>query len=114
MKIITHLTLCFIAYEFAKIVFLPSYYRVSINRAKKLPLVILEIAYLIYLIGLFFTPYWYVGLCVIGVSFVTAFQLMDDVTERRPYNKEAKRKLMTDSVVSIIILLVIITKEFVI
>lgn len=114
MKLITYSTLCFIAYEILKLFFLPTYYKVSINRSKRLPLILLEFLYLIYLIGLLFTAYWYVGVCVILVSLITAFQLMDDVMDRNKYNGDAGRFLTIDSVVSIFLMSVIIFKEYII
>jgi hypothetical protein len=100
------------AFELIKLVMMPTYWRLSVNREKHMGLVILEIFYLAYLIGTFFMGYWYIGLGVLLVSMVTAVQLSDDYIEKAKYNKQIKNYLLTDGIVSIIIMSVVIFKEF--
>ena len=109
--LIIYITLFFIVYEILKLIFLPSYWRLSLEREKHPALVILETLYLLFLVFLTFVGFWYIGLCVLIVSIITAFQIMDDVIERVNFNKQVGKYLFADGVVSIIFLLVVILKE---
>lgn len=109
--IIIYLTLCFIAYEILKLISLPTYWRLSLERSKYPALAIVETLYFFYVIFLAFVGFWYIGLCVLIVSVITAFQVMDDVMERTNFNRQIKKYLFADGVVSIVFLSFIILKE---
>ena len=109
--IIIYLTVLFIAYEILKLISLPTYWRLSLERSKYLALVIVETLYLFYVVFLAFVGFWYVGLCVLIVSVITAFQIMDDVIEKTNFNKKIRKHLFADGVVSIVFLSFIIIKE---
>ena len=111
MKLIVYFTFLFIAFELSKLLMLKKYWNASMYREKNTPLVIFELIYLIYLIALFFFHYWYIGLGVLIVSVVTAFQVMDDYMEKTKYNKQIRNYIATDSIVSVIIMSAIIVKE---
>ena len=109
--IIIYLTLCFIVFEILKLISLPTYWRLSLERGKYPALVTVETLYLFYVIFLAFVGFWYIGLCVLMVSIITAFQVMDDVIEKNDFNKQIRKYLFADGVVSIIFLSFIIIKE---
>jgi len=111
MKLLVFLTICFITFELLKLVMLKTYWRLSINRRKHPTLLFLEFFYLIYLLGLFFVSYWYVGLSVLIISIITAFQLVDDVQEKSKFNKHIGSSLLSDGIVSIGMLSIILFKE---
>lgn len=90
---------------------LKTYWRISINRSKRTPTLFIEFLYLIYLLGLFFVSYWYVGLSVLIISIITAFQLVDDVQEMSKFNKHIGSSLLSDGIVSIGMLSIILFKE---
>jgi len=72
------------------------------------PTSILDSLYLVFLIYLFFTPYWYVGVGILIVSVVTAFQLVDYVRDKLEMNNQIRIYLFADGLVSILMLLMII------
>jgi hypothetical protein len=90
---------------------LPTYWIAATKRDKNFWMVIVEIAYMLFLVALMFVGYWYIGLAVLIVSVITAFQIMDDVMERSVFTKQISRYLFADGVVSIMMLTVIIVKE---
>jgi hypothetical protein len=65
------------------------------------------------LVALFFIEYWYIGLSILVVSLITAFQVMDDVMEFTEFNKTIKNYLCIDGIVSILLLAIIIIKELI-
>jgi len=113
MKLIIWLTFGFIAFELLKLFILKTYWNLSINRDKRHFVAVIEFIYFVFLVGLFFTPYWYIGIGVLIVSIVTAFQVMDDFMEMTKFNKQIRNYISTDAIVSIILLLVIIFKELI-
>lgn len=113
MKLVVYLTFCFIAYELLKLFMLKTYWNASLNRRKYRMGTLIEFLYFLYMIYLFFAHYWYIGLCILIVSAITALQLNDDFIEREKFNKSIRRYLIADGVVSIIFLLLIIFKELI-
>jgi hypothetical protein len=91
---------------------LPTYWNAAIKRNKDLWMIIVEIIYMIFLVVLVFVGYWYIGLGVLIISIITAFQIMDDVMERSKITKQIRSYLFADSIVSIMMLAIIILKEF--
>ena len=112
MKLIIWLTLCFMSFELLKLLMPKTYWNASLKRAERPLLALVEITYFIFLVGLFFVHYWYIGLAVLIVSIITAFQVMDDAMEKTKFNKQIKSYLLVDGIVSILMLSVILLKEF--
>jgi hypothetical protein len=112
MKLITYLTICFIAYEFLKLCMLETYWNATTKSLKNFWMVIVEVIYMIFLIVLIFVGYWYVGASVFIISLITAFRIMDDVMEKVKFNKKIRNDLLADGVVSILMLAVLLLKEF--
>lgn len=111
MKITLYLTLVFIAFELLKLMMSETYWNESMKFKKFSGLRLLEITYFIFIIYLFFVSYWYVGLIVLIVSVITAYQLMDYVVEKSEFNKDIKKYLFGDGMVSILALLIVVFKE---
>ena len=111
MKITLYLTLCFIAFELLKLTMPENYWKESLKFRKFSGLRLLEAMYLIFIIYLFFVSYWYVGLMITLVSAITAYQLMVYVVGKSEFNKDIKKYLFSDGVVSIIALLIVVFKE---
>lgn len=101
----------FILYELLKLFMAETYWRTCCIKLRSRPVRLLDYTYLIYLIVLFFTPYWYVGLSVLIVSIITAFQTSEDVIEKSKFNKRIRGYLIADGVVSILLLLIVVFKE---
>lgn len=112
MKLLIILTICFIAFEILKLAMPKTYWNLSIKVKVLSPLRFIELLYFIYLIYLFFVSYWYIGLSVFIASVIMAFQLMDDTQEKSKFNRQIKNYLLVDGIASIILLLVIIVKEY--
>jgi hypothetical protein len=112
MKLILWLTLCFITYDLLKLFMLPFYWKATMNRSQHPALVIIETFYAIYVVMLFFVGYWYVGLPIIIVSIISAYQLMDNVMQKVEFNKQIRSYLTADNIISALFLLIIIIKEF--
>lgn len=111
MKITLYLTLVFIAFELLKLTMSETYWNESLKFRKFSGLRLLETTYFIFLIYLFFVSYWYVGLMIIIVSVITAFQLMEYVVGKSEFNKDIKKCLFGDGMVSILALLIVVFKE---
>ena len=111
MKLIVYISLMFILYELLKAIMAGTYWRVACMSKRNLPLRILDFMYVIFLIYLFFTSYWYVGVAILIVSIITAMQTTDDVIEKTKINKRIKSYLVVDNIVSILFLLLIVFKE---
>jgi hypothetical protein len=108
MKLITYISLLFIAYELLKIVMFKTYWRLTMTPMKFKPISVLDSLYLVFLIYLFFTPYWFVGVGILIISVVTAFQLVDYVRNKLEMNSRIRGYLFADGIVSILMLLMII------
>ena len=113
MKLVVFLTFCFMAYEILKISMLKTRWNTSIKRKRNVPILIIEVLYLIYVVGLFFTPHWFAGISLLVVSSVIAYKLSDDFMDRKKFNKRIKRYLLADCIISLLILLVIVYKELI-
>jgi hypothetical protein len=109
--IIIYLTVFFIIFEILKLIFLPVYWKISLKRRDYPVLVIIETLYLLFLVFLTLMGFWYIGLCMLIISIITAFQIMDDVMERTKFNKQIRKHLFADGIISIIFLLIVILKE---
>lgn len=101
----------FILYELLKLFMAGTYWRSACLQTRNIPMRILDLMYLIFLIYLFFTPYWYVGIAVLIVSIITALQTSEDVMEKTKFNKRIRGYLIADNVVSILLLLIVVLKE---
>jgi hypothetical protein len=112
MKLITYLTFCFMAYELLKLCMLPTYWNAATKRDKDLWMIIIEILYLLFMVVLMFVGYWYIGVAILIVSTITAFQIMDFVMDRSKFTKQIRSYLFADGVVSILMLSILILKEF--
>lgn len=113
MKLIIYLTVCFMLFEFLKLLMPRQYWKFSLDRIKKPTLVLIEFVYFCYMVSLFFTQYWFIGLCIFIVSLITAYQLSEDVMTKSSFDKRIKSYLFVDGVVTIIFMLVIILKQFI-
>lgn len=114
MKVLLiYITIFFIIFELVKILMLPTYWRISLKRreGKYRALSILEFLYIGFMVVLFFTKYWYVGILILLVSLITGMQIHDDVIERTKFHKNLRTYLTIDSIVSILFLSVIVIKE---
>ena len=100
-------------FEFLKLLMPKQYWKFSLDRVKKPIMVYLEFFYFCYIILLFFSRYWLVGLSIIIVSLITAYQLSEDVFDKTKFDKRIKKYLFADGVVSIIFMLIIILKELI-
>ena len=113
MKLIVFITLFFIAYELFKLIMAKKYWYASLERINHKTLAAVELSYFVYLVALFFIGYWYIGVLVLLVSIITAFQVMDDVMERSKFDKKIKSYLFADGIVSILLLMIIVVKELI-
>ncbi len=111
ITLITFIAICFIIFEIIKLIMLPSYWRISLKRKDYPFLILLEFIYMIFLIVLIFTKYWYVSILVLIVSVITGVQIHDDMIEKTKFNKTLKNYLFMDGIVSILLLLIIVIKE---
>ena len=111
MKLIVYLSLMFILYELLKLFMAGTYWRVACLKMRNKAIRLLDLMYLLFLIYLFFTPYWYVGIGVLVVSVITALQTSEDVIEKTKFDKRIKGFIIADNIVSILFLLIIVLKE---
>jgi hypothetical protein len=113
MKLVVFLTFCFMAYEILKISLIETRWNSSIKRKRNIPIVIIEILYLIFTVGLFFTQYWIAGISLLVMSSIIAYKLSDDFMDRKKYNKRIRNYLLFDCITSLLILSIIIYKELI-
>lgn len=106
-----YLSLIFITYELLKAIMVGTYWKFACLQNRNIFMRLLDIAYLTFLIYLFFTHYWYVGIVILIVSVITALQTSEDVMKKTRFNKKIKGYLITDNILSILFLLLIILKE---
>jgi len=107
------LTIIYVVYELIKLIICKTFWKFSQNR-KKYPLWrIFELSYLMFLLLLFFTKYWYVGLTMIIISIVTAFQTGDKVYEKSEITRKMKNILRIDGIISMLVLSIIIYRELI-
>lgn len=107
------LTIIYVVYEFIKLIICETFWKFSQNRKKHPLWRLFELSYLMYLLLLFFTKYWYVGLTMIIISIVTAFQTGDKVYEKSEITGKMKNILRIDGIVSMLVLSIIIYRELI-
>jgi len=107
------LTIIYALYELVKILICETFWKFSQNR-KNYPLWrLFELSYLMYLLLLFFTKYWYIGLTMIIISIITSFQTGDKIYEKSEITQQMKNILTIDGIISIFVLSIIIYRELV-
>lgn len=94
----------FSIYELLKIVFIRKYWKMCITKRSALILTIDSI-YTIFMVVLLFTKYWYVGLGVLLISFVTVFGISQALKQKIDYNSSINNYMLIDGILTIIILL---------
>jgi hypothetical protein len=111
MKLIVYISLMFILYESLKLFMAGTYWRIACLKRRNKALKLLDLMYLLFLIYLFITPYWYVSIAILITSVITALQTTDDVIEKSKFNKRIRGFIIADNIVSILFLLIITLKE---
>jgi len=105
------LTIIFIIYEFFKIIYCELFWEFSQNRKKYPVWRFFEYAYLAYLILLFFSMYWYVGIIICIISLITAFNIGDRLYNNLKITDKMKNYLNRDGIMTILILSSIVYRE---
>jgi len=104
-------TIIFMFFEVLKLLMMNKYWKINLERQKYPIMIFFENIYMIYLLVLLFTPYWYVGLIMMLISFVSAIKLMNGVLNKLELTKEIRIYLFGDGISSILVLSIIILKE---
>lgn len=110
LNILLILSIIFAMYELLKLIKMKVYWKLSIGKRGTF-ILILEGIYMLFLVVLTFTKYWYVGLTILFLSFLTAYNIAGAVRQKSELTNQIKIYVIADGVVSILAFLLLILKE---
>lgn len=102
--ILSILAFIFIVFEVYKLMFPEKIWKYSKEFEKYRPLVIFEAVYMIYVIVLLFTKFWYIGAAILLLTIITSFQIYEKFMTNTKLDKQTQIYLRLDNIFTIILL----------